>query len=112
MPEPQQYAVGMLFLPQKINQAKHCIDIFEKEIERQGLSILGWRDVPLNSKIVGSIAATTQPIIKQVFVGKNNIELTESEFSTKLFVARKISENEIYNTALSQKQYLAFITEH
>ena len=33
LPEPQQYAVGMLFLPRKINQAKHCIDIFEKEIE-------------------------------------------------------------------------------
>ena len=112
LPEPQQYAVGMLFLPQKINQAKHCIDIFEKEIERQGLSILGWRDVPLNSKIVGSIAATTQPIIKQVFVGKNNIELTESEFSTKLFVARKISENEIYNTALSQKEYFYFSSLH
>ena len=112
LPEPQQYAVGMLFLPRKINQAKHCIDIFEKEIERQGLSILGWRDVPLNSKIVGSIAATTQPIIKQVFVGKNNIELTESEFSTKLFVARKISENEIYNTALSQKQYFYFSSLH
>ena len=112
LPDPQQYAVGMLFLPQKINQAKHCIDIFEKEIERQGLSILGWRDVPLNSKIVGSIAATTQPIIKQVFVGKNNIELTESEFSTKLFVARKISENEIYNTALSQKQYFYFSSLH
>ena len=112
LPEPQQYAVGMLFLPQKINQAKHCSDIFEKEIERQGLSILGWRDVPLNSKIVGSIAATTQPTIKQVFVGKNNVELTESEFSTKLFVARKIAENEIYSTALSQKQYFYFSSLH
>ena len=112
LPEPQQYAVGMLFLPQKINQAKHCSDIFEKEIKRQGLSILGWRDVPLNSKIVGSIAATTQPTIKQVFVGKNNVELTESEFSTKLFVARKIAENEIYSTALSQKQYFYFSSLH
>ena len=112
LPEPQQYAVGMLFLPQKINQAKYCSDIFEKEIERQGLSILGWRDVPLNPKIVGSIAATTQPTIKQVFVGKNNIELTESEFNTKLFVARKIAENEIHNTALSQKQYFYFSSLH
>ena len=32
MPEPQQYAVGMLFLPQEINQANYCSDIFEKEI--------------------------------------------------------------------------------
>ena len=100
------------FFPKKLIKLNYCSDIFEKEIERQGLSILGWRDVPLNSKIVGSIAATTQPIIKQVFVGKNNVELTESEFSTKLFVARKISENEIYNTALSQKQYFYFSSLH
>ena len=112
LPEPQQYAVGMLFLPQKINQAKYCSDIFEKEIEKQGLSILGWRDVPLNSKIVGRIAATTQPTIKQVFVGKNSNEFSESEFNTKLFVARKIAENEIYSSDLSQKQYFYFSSLH
>ena len=112
LPDHHEYAVGMVFLPQKINQAKFCIDVFEKEITKQGLSILGWRDVPINSKIVGSIAAQTQPSIKQVFVGKDNNQLSESEFNTKLFVARKIAENEIYKTALSQKEYFYFSSLH
>ena len=108
LPALHQYAVGMVFLPQKINQANHCIKIFENEISQQGLSVLGWREVPINSKIAGNIAAQTQPMIKQVFIGKNNNEYTDSEFITKLFVSRKIAENKIYSSTLSQKQYFYF----
>jgi len=112
LPDPYEYAVGMLFLPKKINQSKYCINIFENEISKQNLSIIGWREVPINSKVVGSIAAETQPTIKQVFIGKNGRKLSESEFNTKLFVARKIAENKIYNSALSQKQYFYFPSLH
>ena len=112
LPDPQEYAVGMVFLPQKINQANHCIKIFENEISQQGLSVLGWREVPINSKIAGNIAAQTQPMIKQVFIGKNNNEYTDSEFITKLFVSRKIAENKIYSSTLSQKQYFYFSSLH
>ena len=51
----------------------------------------------IKSKVVGSIAAETQPTIKQVFIGKNGNKLSESEFNTKLFVARKIAENDYKN---------------
>ena len=112
LPDPQEYAVGMVFLPQKINQANYCIEIFEKEIYKQGLSVLGWREVPINSKIAGNIAAQTQPLIKQVFIGKNDNEYTDSEFITKLFVSRKIAENTIYNSTLSQKKYFYFSSLH
>ena len=112
LPDPHEYAVGMVFLPKKDNQSKYCINIFEKEISKQNLSILGWREVPINSKVVGSIAAETQPTIKQVFIGINGNKLSESEFNTKLFVARKIAENEIYNSPLSQKQYFYFSSLH
>ena len=112
LPDQQEYAVGMVFLPQKINQANYCIEIFEKEIYKQGLSVLGWREVPINSKIAGNIAAQTQPLIKQVFIGKNDNEYTDSEFITKLFVSRKIAENTIYNSTLSQKKYFYFSSLH
>ena len=56
--------------------------------------------MPINSKIVGSIAATNSAINKdKCLLEKTTINLTESEFNTKLFVARKIAENEIYKTA-------------
>ncbi|MDA8641693.1 glutamate synthase large subunit [Flavobacteriaceae bacterium] len=111
LPKPYDYAVGMVFLPQKINQLNYCVDVFEKEIQKQGLNILGWRNVPVNSKVVGSIAAKTQPVVKQVFIEKDNI-LSESDFNTKLYISRKIAENEIYNSPLSQKNYFYFSSLH
>ena len=112
LPNAYEYAVGMVFLPQKINQLNFCVDIFEKEIDKQGLQILGWRNVPVNSKVVGSIAAKSQPVIKQVFVGKGKNKLSDIEFNTKLFIARKIAENEIYNSVLHQKNYFYFSSLH
>ena len=111
LPKPYDYAVGMVFLPQKINQLNYCIDVFEKEIQKQGLNILGWRNVPINSKVVGSIAAKTQPVVKQVFIEKDNT-LSETDFNTKLYISRKIAENEIYNSPLSQKNYFYFSSLH
>jgi len=112
IPEPQNYAVGMLFLPQKSNQQKYCIQEFEKQIFIQNLKIIGWRDVPVNSKVVGDIASKSQPTIKQVFIGKENSKQTEEEFNLKLFLARKIAENLIYNSPLSQKNYFYFSSLH
>ena len=105
LPDPQEYAVGMVFLPQKSNQRQFCIDTFEKEITDQGLSILGWREVPVDKNVVGKIAAQTEPVICQIFVGKNELELTEAEFNIKLFIARKKAEHAVYGTKLSQKTY-------
>ena len=88
LPKPYDYAVGMVFLPQKINQLNYCVDVFEKEIQKQGLNILGWRNVPINSKVVGSIAAKTQPVVKQVFIEKDNT-LSETELITNVYIYRK-----------------------
>ncbi|MFI2742002.1 glutamate synthase large subunit [Zhouia sp. PK063] len=108
IPEPKEYAVGMLFLPKSPNQAKICIDIFEKNVEKQGLNIIGWRDVPVDHKCIGQIAAETEPTIKQVFVGKDNDDLSEVQFISKLFAARKISEHEVLRSHLSEAGYFYF----
>jgi len=112
LPDPQEYAVGMVFLPQKSNQRQFCIDTFEKEITDQGLSILGWREVPVDKNVVGKIAAQTEPVICQIFVGKNELELTEAEFNIKLFIARKKAEHAVYGTKLSQKTYFYLTSLH
>ncbi len=108
LPKANEYAVGMVFLPNKINQSNYCIKIFEDEIKKQELEIIGWRDVPVNSKVVGSIASKTQPTIKQVFIKSKDSKLNEKQFNLKLFVARKISENIIYNSELSQSDFFYF----
>ncbi|MDB3964123.1 glutamate synthase subunit alpha, partial [Flavobacteriaceae bacterium] len=108
IPDSNEYAVGMVFLPNKVNQSNHCIKIFEDEIRKQDLEILGWRDVPVNSKVVGTIASNTKPQIKQVFIKSNSSSLSDKDFNLRLFIARKISENLIYSSELNQKEYFYF----
>lgn len=105
LPEPQEYAVGMVFLPRKENQRQFAMAQLEAEIQNQGLDILGWRTVPVDRSTVGTIAAQTEPYIMQVFVGKGTPELSEEHFNLKLFTARKIAEHRIWGSKLSQANY-------
>jgi len=105
LPNANEYAVGMVFLPKKENQRSYAIGVFEKEIISQGLEVLGWRKVPVNPEVMGSIAAKTEPHIMQVFVGRGDPKLNDHEFNIKLFIARKISEHTILNSKLSQASY-------
>ncbi|WP_340203239.1 glutamate synthase large subunit [Ascidiimonas sp. W6] len=108
IPDRKEYAVGMVFLPKSQNQAAICTEIFTENINKQGLSILGWRNVPVNHTCIGEIAAKTEPEIKQVFIGKNNLELTEAAFNAKLFAARKLTEHTILKSGLSEVGYFYF----
>ena len=105
LPGAGEYAVSNLFLPKKENQRQYCIDIFEKEIAKQGLNLIGWRDVPVNSAVLGRVAKVTEPFVKQVFIGKTNDEQADREFNLKLFAARKIAEHTIYGSKLSEAQF-------
>ena len=105
IPKPREYAVGQVFLPKKFNQSSYCQSVFEKEIIKQGLSILGWRDVPVDTSNLGVIAAQTQPKIKQIFVTKGTNEISELEFNAKLFAARKITEHTISKSKISESKF-------
>jgi len=105
LPALHEYAVGMVFLPRKENQRTYCNGVFESEIKKQGLDILGWRKVPVNRDVVGSIAAQTEPQIMQVFIGRGANQLSDHEFNIKLFCARKIAEHTISSSKLSEASY-------
>ena len=104
LPNPGEYAVGNVFLPQKENQRTFCINTFEENLKEQGLHLLGWRDVPVNRSVPGRIAKETEPYVKQVFVGRGDA-LDDFQFNLKLFVARKITEHAIIESKLSQSQF-------
>ena len=108
LPDRNQYAVGMVFLPQKRNQRDFCVKSFENEINKRGLKILGWRKVPVNKKVVGRIASKTEPFISQVFIGKGNSCKSSLEFKVKLYTARKITENIVYNSKFSESSFFYF----
>ncbi|MDG1571996.1 glutamate synthase large subunit [Robiginitalea sp. M366] len=104
LPDPGQYAVANVFLPQKENQRQYCVEVFEKHLAAQGLELLGWRDAPVNRRVPGRIAAETEPFVKQVFIGMGQAA-SDTEFGRKLFVARKVTEHAILASKLSERGY-------
>ena len=108
LPKPKEYAVGMVFLPNNENQLTYCKKILETEIENQGLVVLGWRKVPVNKEHLGYIAAKIEPVIEQIFIGKNEQPLNEYQFNAKLFAARKITEHTVEKSKLSDREKFYF----
>jgi len=104
LPKAGDYAVSNVFLPQKENQRIFCISVFEENIKKQGLQLIGWRDVPVNKSVPGRIATETEPFVKQVFIGKNEA-IDDFQFNLKLFIARKITEHTIISSKLSESQF-------
>ena len=104
IPEQRAYAVGMVFLPKISNQYNYCKTTFENEINKQGLAILGWRAVPVDSAQLGDIARASEPNIEQLFIGKT-ADIDEATFKAKLYAARKIAEHNIRKSKISESTY-------
>jgi glutamate synthase (ferredoxin) len=104
IPNQREYAVGMVFLPKVTNQYDFCKTTFENEITAQGLAILGWREVPVDSFQLGEIALASEPNIEQLFIGKTD-DIDEATFKAKLYAARKIAEHAIRKSKISESKY-------
>ena len=105
LPEPGNYATGNIFLPQKQNQRDFCTSVFETNIKKQGLKLLGWRDVPVNKSVPGRIAMETEPFVKQIFVAKEDPKQSFFDFNLKLYIARKTTEHTVINSKLSESKF-------
>src|SRR3954471_10474480 len=68
LPPVGEYGVGMVFLPVEPPQRLLCEGILERIVGEEGLSVLGWRDTPVNRDAVGRIARASQPYIEQIFI--------------------------------------------
>ncbi len=86
------YAVGMVFLSHEEVQASKARSVLQKEIEKEGLKVIGWREVPVNPDACGEDAARSRPRIEQIFVNAPP-GMVEEDFNRHLFVARRRAEN-------------------
>jgi len=83
MPAPGAYAVGMVFLPVEKHNRLQCEGIFERIVREEGLSVLGWRDTPVNGDAIGREARVSQPYIQQISSpGRKKWFRTSSEFAS------------------------------
>ena len=65
LPPLGKYATGILFVNSRDLEYKKTIDQIAKE---EGLEVIGWRDLPINSKSLGKTALSVMPEFKQVFI--------------------------------------------
>src|SRR5439155_13838526 len=93
LPEAGHYGLGMVFLPRNEHQRQQCQAFFEKVIQEEGQQVLGWRDVPVNNEAIGAVAREVEPVIRQIFIGRNFHLKHESQFERKLYVIRKRVES-------------------
>jgi glutamate synthase (NADPH/NADH) large chain len=87
--------VGMVFLPRNDQAAQErCRVIVEREILNYGYRIYGWRQVPVNTDVIGEKANATRPEIEQVMIS-NSQDVTDSQFDIDLYVIRRRIEKAI-----------------
>ena len=108
VPEKGKYGTGLVFLPKDETKQAEILRVMIEEIEREGLSLMHLRTVPVNSSILGKSARETEPDIKQVFItGASEAE----NFERTLYIIRKkierrISDKDFYIVSLSSKSII------
>ena len=92
VPEKGKYGTGLVFMP-KDKEAQHAImSIMIEEIEREGMTLMHVRSVPVNSNVLGKDALATEPDVKQIFI---TAEADEQNLEKKLYIIRKKIENRV-----------------
>ena len=108
VPEKGKYGTGLVFLPKDKGEQSAILRIMIEEIEREGLTLMHLRSVPVNSSILGQSAAETEPDIKQVFVtGVTDVEnLDRTLYLIRKKIEQRVSHKDFYIVSLSSKSII------
>ncbi|BBP05855.1 glutamate synthase large subunit [Sulfuriferula plumbiphila] len=87
----KHYAAGLVFLNQDAALAAAARDTLTREMQGQGLSVAGYRQLPVDVSVCGEYALATLPHFEQVFVNCPD-SLDAETFERKLYIARRRTE--------------------
>lgn len=92
LPAKGDYGVGQFFFSENVEEREAIEQRINELIESEGQVLIGWRTAPTNKKLLSDIAKSTAPVVRQVFIKKNeNIE-NSLDFERKLYLIRKQAE--------------------
>ena len=107
VPEKGKYGTGLVFLPKDEKAQQSILSVMIEEIEREGLTLMHMRNVPVNSDILGQDARDAEPDIRQIFVTPG--ENTDVEHLERLLyvirkkIEKRITHKDFYIVSLSSK---------
>jgi len=96
LPAEGDYAVGHFFLPQDESRRAHVMQRAERTATAEGMTVLGWRDVPVDNSDLGLSVIPTEPVHKQLFIQRAPACADQDAFERKLFVVRKQIWNSLF----------------
>ncbi|MCX7253478.1 MAG: glutamate synthase-related protein [Burkholderiales bacterium] len=110
LPPEGEYGVGMVFLPKENASRLACEQELERTVRIEGQVILGWRDVPVDTDMpMSPNVRQSEPVIRQIFIGRGREIMTTDALERKLYVIRKSASHAIQHLELKHgKEY--FVT--
>ena len=103
LPAPGQYGVGTVFLPTNADDRFHCQSLFEHVVGEEGQSLIGWRTVPTDNSTIGATARASEPIVRQVFIGRGPAVTDDAAFERRLYVIRRRVEQAVRQAPAVQR---------
>ena len=85
------FAAGVVFLDRDASRAAHAQATLDRCVRDEGMTPLGWRDVPVDDAPCGELGAAARPTIKQIFV-EPGATMADAAFECALFRARRRAE--------------------
>ena len=107
LPPAGEYGVGMIFLPKEHASRLACEQELERTVHAEGQVVLGWRDVPVDHTMpVSPNVKASEPVIRQIFIGRGKDIMVTDALERKLYVIRKTASHRIQTLKLKHgKEY-------
>ena len=86
--------MGAVMLSIDEKQRSTTKSILEEELVNQGLTIIGWREVPTDNSCLGPIALESLPAFEQIFIAPGDID-DEQKFTARLYMGRRKAEKRL-----------------
>jgi glutamate synthase (NADPH/NADH) large chain len=112
LPEPGEYACGLIFMPRNATQRRRLEETFARVVQSEGQIYLGGRTVPTDNSMLGETARASEPFMRQVFIQRGPDTPDVEAFERKLYVIRKRAYNEIRVSTLggAESWYVASLS--
>jgi glutamate synthase (NADPH/NADH) large chain len=98
LPEIGHYGVGYLFMPQDAKLRAHIEELIGEVCQLEGQPLLGFRDVPVDNSSLSKAPhiAASEPVHRQVFIGRSADIETDDDYERRLYILRKVISARIH----------------
>jgi len=108
LPRAGEYAVGMAFLPTDCAAAASAKEQVVRIAEDEGLAVLGWREVPVQTHTLSPVSLAVMPHFEQLLVTASGMPVRGIALDRIVFGLRRRAQNEagVFFASLSARTLL------